>query len=60
MLRNSTFILLSYRKNIGHKFSFNLMKPLEINERLHKTQAGVLSTLPISQMFSAQEYQTWF
>ena len=31
-----------------------------MNEKLRKNQGGVLTTLPISQMLSAQEYQTCF
>ena len=36
------------------------MKISEINEKLRKNQVDVLTTLLISQLLSALEYQTWF
>ena len=36
------------------------MNLLEMNEKLRKHQVGVLKTLPISQILSAQEYPTRF
>ena len=36
------------------------MKISEIDKKLRKNQVDVLTTLLISQLLSAKEYQTWF
>ena len=60
MLRHNTFTLRSAMKNIEHEYLRILIKTVEINEKKGKNHGGVLTSLIISQLLSALEYQTWF